>query len=308
MKWDVFHFLFKIRIFFGKIKNKTRQSKTTRRGSTFSVFFKWFTMTWNVIGDAIVQNADRFKNPFVLVAAGDCPAKHGDVYNRLKKIKIKWKLTVKLQDDFMFFRLAKMNQHDKNSNPRPWRKKHLGQYFQFQRKGNQSLNVSEDNENDYVKKRERESCCDNQQTGRGGWNDATHSTDSDGVNVRLWWPTELYTQPAGRRWFNTQLCTKKKRGGGRDIFFILVGYVATSQDVCPFAFPRVKKKKRKGKRERERYGMSIVGGPFLRRWILSHSHWRIESRNNISTLLLLDCFLFATFLTFPKRGRVAIIG
>lgn len=108
---------------------------------------------------------------------------------------------------------------------------------------------------------------------------------------------------------STLSCVRKKKGGGgRDIFFILVGYVATSQDVCPFAFPRVKKKKRKGKRERERYGMSIVGGPFLRRWILSHSHWRIESRNNISTLLLLDCFLFATFLTFPKRGRVAIIG
>lgn len=208
----------------------------------------------------------------------------------------------------MFFRLAKMNQHEKLEPP-SLKKEALGAIFSVPTK-RKPIFKRLWRQWKYVKKREREreSCCDNQQTGRGGWNDATHSTDSDGVNVRLWWPTELYTQPAGRRWFNTQLCTKKKRGGGRDIFFILVGYVATSQDVCPFAFPRVKKKKRKGKRERERYGMSIVGGPFLRRWILSHSHWRIESRNNISTLLLLDCFLFATFLTFPKRGRVAIIG
>lgn len=55
---------------------------------------------------------------------------------------------------------------------------------------------------------------------------------------------------------------EKKKRGGRDIFFILVGYVATSQDVCPFAFPRVKKKKGKEK-EREREVWDVYRGrPF----------------------------------------------
>lgn len=255
MKWDVFHFLFKIRIFFWKIKNKTRQSKTTRRASTFSVFFKWFTMTWNVIGDAIVQNADRFKNPFVLVAAGDCPAKHGDVYNRWKKIKIKWKLTVKLQDDFMFFRLAKMNQHEKLEPP-SLKKEALGAIFSvptkrkpiFKRLWRQWKRLRE-------KERERVVVIISKPGGEDGTMQHTRQTRMEWTYV---FDDQLSFIRNRRDGVGSTLsCVRKKKKGGEGYIFHFSWLCGNVTRRMSFCISPCKKKKRKGKRERER-GMGCL--------------------------------------------------